>query len=77
MQGTAGCTCGEEKVGESICCWLQLLILPDVRPENFMAQKYCVTIPVQPFLWRRFSQVSGEVPLPLLYHWAQSVLTMF
>lgn len=24
--------------------WLQLMILPDVRPENFMGQKHCVTI---------------------------------
>lgn len=40
------------------------LILPDARPENFMAQKYCVTIPMQLFevlFWRRFFQVTWEV----------------
>ena len=45
-----------------------------------MAQKYCVTIPMQVFdvlFWRRFFQVTWEVHLPLLCRLAQSALTTF
>lgn len=54
LQGVPG---GRKGEGGSVCCWLQLLILPDVRPKNFVAQKCCVTIPMQLFsalFWKSF-----------------------
>lgn len=53
--------------------WLQLMILPDVRPKNFMGQKHCVTIysytTPQCLILEKvfFFQVTAEVHLPLLF----------